>query len=163
MKRTLVRLCGLVFLSSYLVRADQVLITEIMYQPSSQNTNHEWIEIYNNSSAPIDLQGWTFSKGVSFTFTNSRVLPPRSYLVVAANPAAFSTNYPGVTEVVGPWSGTLRNGGEQIQLDDATGNQVTEVSYASEGDWGIRRRDPVFRQVGNGLPSTEAWANHSNW
>src|SRR5688500_12193311 len=73
--------------------ADQVLITEIMYQPASLSTNEEWIEIYNAGTNTVNLQGWRFSQGIDFTFTNSFNLAPGTYAVACANYATFSAIY----------------------------------------------------------------------
>ena len=48
-----------------------------------------------------------------------------------------------VTSVIGGWNGTLSNNGEEIELDDATGERIDRVSYADEGDWALRRPGPL--------------------
>ncbi len=35
-----------------------ILITEIMYDPNSAEPDYEWVEVYNNSIVPIDLEGF---------------------------------------------------------------------------------------------------------
>ena len=68
-------------------------------------------------------------------------LPPAARLVVAANTAAFSALYPGVTNVVGGWIGTLADSGEEIRLHQSVGHRrSTRVSYSDEGAWGTRTR-----------------------
>ncbi|HWI58899.1 MAG TPA: lamin tail domain-containing protein, partial [Bacillota bacterium] len=119
----------------------QLLINEIMYHPPPaipEAPSKEWIELYNSGTNAVDLSGWRFTKGLSFTFTNV-TLPAGGYLVVAANRAVFQTNYPTVTNVVGDWTGKLRNSGETLELSDALGQKVDTVSYATEGDWALRR------------------------
>src|SRR3989339_847976 len=39
----------------------QVLINEIMYDLSGADDKHEWVEIYNNGSSPVDLSDWKFN------------------------------------------------------------------------------------------------------
>src|SRR5205085_6572707 len=56
------------------------------------------------------------------------------------NLAKFTAKYPGVSNVVGNWTGSLSNGGEQIQLSDNLGATVDQVTYADDGNWGIRQR-----------------------
>jgi hypothetical protein len=46
------------FASAYAV---QVIVSEIMYHPASNNDAEEYIEIYNNEPNPIALSGWTLS------------------------------------------------------------------------------------------------------
>ena len=114
-----------------------------MYHPSSERVEEEYIELYNHGTNTVSLQGWQFSRGVSFTFTNDVMLAPGEYLVVAADPAAFSAKYPLVANVVGGWTGQLSNSGEDIELENALGEREDLVSYADDGDWGIRVRGPL--------------------
>jgi hypothetical protein len=125
------------------VFADKIVINEIMYLPPSKKTNDEWIELKNTDTTPVNLNGWKFSKGVSYTFPNINI-PAGGYLVVAADPTAFALKYPGVTNVVGPWDGSLGNNGEKIQLETALGENVNEVEFATEGDWAVRQRSLVI-------------------
>ncbi|MBN2507208.1 MAG: lamin tail domain-containing protein [Verrucomicrobia bacterium] len=118
-----------------------VVIHEIMYRPESfpENTALEWIELWNPDRTPVSLNGWRISRGVEYAFGNV-TLPAGGYLVVAADQAAFRTQYPSVTNVVGNWTGKLANNGETVEIEDAQGQEVDQVEYASEGDWAIRRR-----------------------
>ena len=101
----------------------------------------EWIEIKNPDALAVDVSGWKFSKGVTFTIPAATSIPAGGHLVVAANLVAFNAAHPGFSgAVVSGWTGTLADGGEEIQLDDALGNKVSDLAYASEGDWGSRRR-----------------------
>ncbi|HEY0548585.1 MAG TPA: Ig-like domain-containing protein, partial [Verrucomicrobiae bacterium] len=119
--------------------ASGVVISEIMYHPSSENVLEEYIELFNKGATTVNLNGWKFSAGVSFTFSNASI-PPNGYLVVAASRNTFTNKYPGVTNVVGNWTGTLNNNGEDIDLDDASGNRADSVRFADEGDWAVRQR-----------------------
>ena len=121
------------------VFADKIVINEIMYLPPTKGTNDEWIELRNTDTVPVNLNGWRFSKGVSYTFPNISI-PAGGYLVVVGNIDAFQAKYPAVTNFVGPWGGSLGNNGETVQLETALGENVNEVAYATEGDWAVRQR-----------------------
>jgi fibronectin type 3 domain-containing protein len=120
-----------------------VAITEIMYHPLGNTPSEEYIEIHNRSATAVNLSGWQFVDGVNFTFPMNTQLGAGNYLVVAANVAAFQASHPGVTNVIGGWTGELSNSGEQIDLVDADGNRIDQVEYADEGDWATRRRGPL--------------------
>jgi hypothetical protein len=45
-----------------------VAITEIMFNPASGLLTDEWIEVRNTGAGAVNLRGWQFTKGVSFTF-----------------------------------------------------------------------------------------------
>ena len=122
-----------------LVRAD-VVINEIMYHPSSERTTEEFIELHNTGPAPVNLEGWKLTSGVSFTFPNVS-LPAGGYLVVAADRTAFAAKYPTVTNLVAGWSGQLSNAANTVVLADSRGVQVDMVDYADDGDWAARERD----------------------
>lgn len=116
-----------------------VVINEIMYHPSSENSLEEFIELHNQGSTAVNLAGWRFSSGVGFTFPGVSI-PAGGYLAVAADVAAFRAKYPGVSNVVGGWAGTLSNSREDLNLDDASGRRVDSVEYADEGDWAVLQR-----------------------
>jgi hypothetical protein len=145
MKYVLCGLAGLFLLIALQAQAASVVINEIMFHAAPavpENDGLEWIELFNKSTNAINLNGWRFDKGVSYTFSNVTI-QARSYLVVAANTAVFAARYPGVTNVVGNWLGVLANNGEEIELVDANGDAEDSVDYASEGDWAIRARGPL--------------------
>lgn len=124
--------------------AADVVISEIMYHPQSENPLDEFIELYNRGDEAANLLGMQFTDGVEFTL-GELTLSAGSYLVVAADLARFQANHPGVTNVVGGWTGELSNTSEKIELADSTGLLIDEVTYADEGDWAARRRGPLDR------------------
>src|SRR5688500_13635406 len=63
----------------------QVVINEIMYHPASENVLEEYIELHNRGTTNVNVSGWRFSNGVDFTFPANTIMPPNSYLVVAAH------------------------------------------------------------------------------
>ena len=147
----------LALFSTCILRAE-VLINEIMYHPPPEvpeDPQKEWIELCNTGTNAVNLSGWQFTKGITFDFTNT-VIPANGYLVVAANAAVFATNYPGVTNVVGDWTGKLNNNGETIELTDNLGGKADSVSYFSEGDWALHRQGEIY-------PGKPAWWRGWQW
>jgi hypothetical protein len=113
---------------------DTIVINEIMFDPPSDQRSGEFIELYNHGPGMVDLSGWRFDDGVSFTFPPQTKIASGEYLVVAANASWMSSIYGGI-EVVGDWVGQLSNGGELIRLVDELGNLVDEVDYKHGGAW----------------------------
>lgn len=147
---------GLLVLVGSLSASATVVINEIMYHPSSENSGEEYIELLNTSNTPTNITNWRLSGGVDLTFSNAATvvapgytpagnltLAPGAYLVVAANITNFTAKYPGVTNVIGNWHGKLGNTCETIDLRAAADQRVTTVSYADEGEWAIRQRGPL--------------------
>jgi hypothetical protein len=125
-----------------------VVISEIMYHPSSEDSREEYIELHNSGSGTVSLLGWKFTDGIDYQFSDI-TMPSGSYLVVAADTAVFSSKYPAVTNVVGGWTGQLSNRGETIELRDNAGGVIDEVSYADQGDWAQRElRVDEFGEAG---------------
>lgn len=111
----------------------EIVITEIMYNPpESGNDSLEFIELYNNGNNTVNLLGFYFSSGVSFTFPDVD-LDPDDYLVVALNAAAMSNTF-GVNTL--EWtSGALSNSGEMIEIKDAVDNVIDAVEYGDGLPW----------------------------
>ncbi len=113
---------------------DSVVINEIFY--SAPGTSAEqWIEIYNKGTAAVDLSGWKFADGISFTFPPATMLGAGEYAVVVWDVAAFNALHPGLPRVFGPFNGNMSGQGERVQLEDAIGNPADEVTFRSDGRW----------------------------
>ena len=126
--------------------AGKVIINEIMLHPTTELVADEWIELHNVSTNLVNLAGWSFARGVNFTFPNLAI-PAGGHLVVAADTNSFKARYPGVNNVIGNWTGRLANSDENIELVTPLGEQVDQVHYATEGDWAIRARGRPARLV----------------
>lgn len=62
-----------------------VVVNEIMADPFSQDTNQEWIELYNPGTSAVDVQGWQLRDcgDQKFTLTGpDLVIPAKGFLVV---------------------------------------------------------------------------------
>lgn len=132
----------------------EIVINEIMYHPPG--TASEWVELWNRSAGPVDLSGWKLAGGVAFTFPPGTELAAGGFLVVAGNPA----NVTGVS-ALGPWSGSLANDSDMMELTDATGNPADRVHYYDGGHW------PEFPDGGgSSLELRDPRADHNaaeNW
>jgi hypothetical protein len=143
-------LLTLALLVSTNVASAGVLINEIMFHPAGlpEPTAQEWIELINPDAVPVNVAGWQFTDGIEFTVPAGTTMASGGYLVVAADKAAFLTAHPGFNAalVVGGWIGRLSNSGEHIEIKDATGIKIDEVTYADEGDWATRARGSAHSQ-----------------
>jgi hypothetical protein len=110
-----------------------VVINEIHYDPDVKTEAVEFIELYNNGTAAVDLSGWSLADAVSFTFPAGTSLASHAYLVVAENPTALQTKFKVAS--LGPWTGRLANEGERIVLCDAAKRAVDQVTYQCGFPW----------------------------
>lgn len=133
--------------SNTAIRANTVVINEIMYNPISRNNDDEYIELYNASPGSVDLSDWRLEDGITFRFPSGTTIGSGQYLVVARNASHLIGNYPGVLNAgntVGNYSGSLANSGERVALvkpdDPLLPEQdfvlVSEVTYRDGGQWG---------------------------
>lgn len=75
-----------------------VRLSEIMPNPQGADEGKEWVEIYNASSAPVDLKNYVLDGGVgkqapgraAYKIAAATILPARQYLVVTLPEDAFS-------------------------------------------------------------------------
>jgi hypothetical protein len=128
-----------------------VVINELMYNPPPGD--HEYLELYNNSSVPVPLfdpanstRAWKISDGISYTLPANTTLPAGGFLLlVDTDPALFRAVYdvPDTVLVFGPYSGALANEGERVELarpgqgfpDSDNYIVVDFVDYNDEAPW----------------------------
>ena len=97
-------------------------------------SSEEWIELHNKGTSTVNISGWRLDDAVNFDFPSNTSIGPNQYLIIAKDPVAFAAKYPGIP-VVGPWSGSLSNSSDRIQLEDNNRNLADEVTYFDGGRW----------------------------
>lgn len=131
-----------------------IVINELMYDPISRSDDDQFVELYNQGTNTVDLDGWQLISGVSFSFPPQTLLRPNSYLVVARNLTNLMAHYTNLTpaNTVGNFGGRFSHGGERVvlarpELNFTTNNHgapvtnlllvaVDEVTYGTGGRWG---------------------------
>ena len=110
---------------------DSVLVfNEVQYHPANELTQTEWVELRSLQAVDVDIGGWRIEGGIDYTFPNGTVMPGLGYLVVAAVPGQ-------IAGALGPFTGTLDNGGETIRLVNRNGRVMDELNYGDSGDWPV--------------------------
>ena len=128
------------------IQIGNVVINELMYKPISGNDDDQYIELYNQGSNAVNLAGWQFTSGVTFTFPANVLLAANGYLVVARNLTNLLAKYPtlNTANTVGNYGGKLSHNGERVALampQSLFGTNTIyvvedEVSYGTGGRWG---------------------------
>lgn len=113
---------------------ESLIITEIMYNPDAiSDTDGEWIEIYNTTTSPIQLQNLIIrreSTGDSHTISESLIIGASDFMILARSIDAIN----GVDYVYGT-SITLPNStGDNIILLFNDGNNEIEISNVNYGN-----------------------------
>ncbi|MFH1108836.1 MAG: lamin tail domain-containing protein [Planctomycetota bacterium] len=136
MRKTIVVL-GLVFSLCVVVNptsGEDIVISEIRYHPPSYLEGEEFFELRNVSATAVNLSGWYFH-GVDLVFSAGTSIAAGGYLVLAADAAQFQSAYGFAPDAV--YSGRLSNDGELLELFNAAGALVDQVSYRADGQWPI--------------------------
>lgn len=121
------------FLMTTLSGQQALVMTEIMY--NSPGEDLEFLEFYNISDAPLNLDGYSIIEGVLYAFPDT-VLAPQTAFVVASDSCKFNVVYRSfLTSPVEEWTGTLNNGGERIVVTDANQNTIIDVTYNDVSPW----------------------------
>lgn len=121
MRNVKVVLILIVFLVPFL-RADHPVINEVCISGS------KWIEIYNPTSSPIDLSGWSIRNRNGADPLGGTV-EPGGYLVIMEEPQ--SGGLPGHIYLIqdGEIGGGLSSNSDMLELVDPSGNVVDRINW----------------------------------
>ena len=123
-------------LEARLVFDTTVAFNEIMYNPGGVDESLEWIELHNQLAVNMDLTEWRLRDGINFDFPAGTTIPGDGYLVLAADPAAVEAAT-GLTGVLGPYTGQLSNGGEQIEILNNSDRVMDHLEYGDNDPWPV--------------------------
>ncbi|NOK09068.1 endonuclease [Corallococcus exercitus] len=129
----------------FLRTAPRVIINEVLANEPALpgGTAHEFVEVYNAGSAPVDLSGWSLWDALNrqHVFAPGTVLQPGRPLVVFGGPEGFT---PGTPDTVASSGGTLslNNTSDIVRLKRADGGVEDSVEYFSTVDAVSINRSP---------------------
>ncbi len=128
-----------------------VIFSEVEYNPSAQENEAEWFELYNPTESDIDISGWTVEEngGYSYTFNSPTVVPAGGYLLVVNETNNFLQEHPGVTPDVDMAGAGCYSDTECLRLNNSGVDGLTLYDGATEVDamtWG----SGAFATAGNG-------------
>ncbi len=123
-----------------------VIITEVHPDPVADESLNEWIELYNNGSAAVDLAGWLIGdstgndtlSGGQFGGSGT-LLQPQSFAIVTDDTTRVYENFNVSLDAIHLYvdddsiGNGLHNDGETIFLYDNTGMLITEKTYQDPG------------------------------
>ncbi|HYG24774.1 MAG TPA: lamin tail domain-containing protein [Verrucomicrobiae bacterium] len=134
-----------------------IVINEINYAPNGDGNPAEFIELYNPGTNSVDLSGWRFDSGITYTFPAGSLISSNGFVVISGDPARFAARW-GFTPL-GPWSGRLANEGEQVRLRDAGNGTLDSVTYGIGFPWPTAARkgssmELIHPLLNNALPGS---------
>ena len=140
--------CFFVLGSSVHAGAGDTVFTEIMYNPAGADSDHEWVEIYNQGSGDVTIvegsgnDSWRFNDGSNHTLTliqGSLTIPAQGFAILADDAATFLADYPAFSGTLFDTVMSLNNTSDTLQLSADKGatffNTVTyENAWGADGD-----------------------------
>lgn len=113
-----------------------VKITEINYNdPGAGTDSLEYIEIKNLDANAINIGGWKFNSGVTYTFPSGSQIQGGQYLVFSRFPTAIQTYYGKSSTAWDANQGLNNTGGETIALVNASNVTINAVTYNNVAPW----------------------------
>lgn len=99
-----------------------VIINEVAWMGDLESANHEWIELYNNGTAEVSVDGWVLGDGVNLQINLSGSIPASTYVVLERTSEESSP--------VGAfllYTGALVNTGATLTLKNPNGEIMDQV------------------------------------
>ena len=135
----------------YQPKAWDILIHEIMADPDPpvKLPEGEFVELYNRTQFPINMQNWTFKYGNSMKVFPALTIKPKGYLLIVKDSAYL--NFANCA-VLFTSSSSLSNEGTTLTIKDAHQHVIHSVtyspdwfdgSYKEDGGWSLEMADEL--------------------
>ncbi len=111
-----------------------IVINEILYRP--ENSEPEWIELFNKSENAINLNGWKISDVVTtpvetIIVEDEYILQPQSFLVISKSGSISNFHRVIPSEIIESNFANLNNDADGVVLKDSRGLVIDSVFYDS--------------------------------
>ena len=116
----------------------QVVINEINYNSAPNFDPEDWIELFNDTGAPLNLANWQFKDQDDthlFAIPNGTEVPLDGFLVLVRDSSLFTAAFPDVTNFIGNLDFGLDGAGELLRLYDSNGSLVDSLTYGDSAPW----------------------------
>lgn len=108
-----------------------VTISEVMYDPLGTESDEEWVELYNPTSAAVTIGGWTLKDNAgTWSIPAGTTIGAGQYKTVARSAAAFQARW-GVAPGMSGMTLSLANTGDVVRLVNTTGFEVDRVAWGN--------------------------------
>lgn len=115
---------------------NSIVINEVMFSPIGGEP--EWIELYNQTNAQINLKGWKISDVIttplSTEIKNNFIIQPKSYAVIAKDTSIINYHRIIPSPILKLSFASLNNDVDGVVLRDNRGLTIDSVFYSNQ--WG---------------------------
>ncbi|MDO8626546.1 MAG: lamin tail domain-containing protein, partial [Candidatus Magasanikbacteria bacterium] len=156
-KRVFVLMGMLVFLwgsSGEAATQSDVIINEIAWMGMAASANDEWIELKNTTDKTISLKGWTLKNAdgkISIPLKGQ--IPAQGFYLLERTDDNSVAN----TKADMLYKGSLRNGGDSLQLSAGANALVDSTAFASSWPAGNNDTKQTMERTSEGLPAQAGW------
>lgn len=128
MKKLLIFLT-LLFCPAFIFATDiSIIINEVAWMGTTASANDEWIELHNNTSSPITLDGWALkASDDSPNIKLAGVIPANDFYLLERTDDSTVPNI--AADLI--YTGSLGNSGEDLKLFDESNNLVDQANFSS--------------------------------
>ncbi len=123
----LIALSSQIFLSNlphtFAYSGNDVVINEIAWAGSVDDSNDEWIELYNTTTSEIDLNGWYIEDDITTRYDLSGKIPAKGFFVIEKSESAITNITADLIASI-----SLANTGDALILKDPSGNIIDSVN-----------------------------------
>ncbi len=105
-----------------------VVVSEIAWMGTTASSTAEWLELYNNTTSPVSLSGWTLrATDGTPNISLSGVIPAHGYYLLERS---ADTTLPGIVADQ-LYTGSLEDGGEYLELRDGASTLVDSLDASA--------------------------------
>lgn len=129
-----------------------IIINEFAYDDTGAADDREFVELYNNGAAPVDVSGWVVTGRDVTTVNLSATIPAATFIAPGGFYVIGNVGVPNLNQTVA--GGFLENDNESIELRDAGGALLDALVYeANKGMTGNLAGSGLPAEVGPGIYS----------
>lgn len=130
----------------------EVVINEVAWAGSIGASTDEWIELYNNTSNPIVLDGWTIKEASGAIYNiDFGEIGPNSFFILKDSEEAVSTNSPSIVVNL-----SLANAGEDLFLYNKSGDLIDIIKNSSKWAAGSSKDYKTMERIDTNLDSIDS-------
>ncbi|MFZ5825542.1 MAG: lamin tail domain-containing protein [Bacillota bacterium] len=115
-----------------------IVLSEVMYDTPGTESAEEWLELYNPTSAAVDLSGWALQdNAATWAFPTGTTIGAGQALTVARDSAGFSALY-GFAPHLSGMTLSMANSADHVLLVDPRGNAISKVAWGgAKPNWSM--------------------------